>query len=113
MSELLHCPFCKYTEIFTVEYESYFKVYCGDCNAATGMYETIEAARDAWNTRADQPAPSDGEMLEAIIRNDWRIHKPLYRRRGVYEVIDNTGATIAEHEDLREAIRTAMGKENI
>lgn len=73
MNDLKPCPFCGNTEIFvgsvaeielTDEYDpnydlynSQYQVVCdykaGGCGASSGYMESKDAAREAWNRRAD------------------------------------------------------------
>jgi hypothetical protein len=58
-----------------------------------------------------QPAPSDGEMLEAIQTNRWRVRWALSGE--LVQVWDGTGALLGEAPTLREAIRAAMERKDV
>ena len=50
--ELLRCPFCSGEAGITHPGGHEFSVYCYECFAETGTYETIDDAIAAWNRRA-------------------------------------------------------------
>jgi len=49
--ELLPCPFCGGNPERSVGSQINYNVFCTECNAQTGWYETKELAGDAWNRR--------------------------------------------------------------
>lgn len=55
MTELKKCPFCGgEAKIMGVGRDDICKfVYCGECLAETGAYDTTEEAIEAWNRRAE------------------------------------------------------------
>lgn len=55
--ELKPCPFCggKFPEyIMNDSFGDFvFSIFCFECEAESGKYETREAAREAWNRRVN------------------------------------------------------------
>ncbi len=56
--KLKPCPFCGGTLIYSTgfmidEMEHLTKYNCSDCDASTGWHSSTEAARRAWNRRAN------------------------------------------------------------
>ena len=52
--ELKPCPFCGSTMLnVTKDANDEFRVWCGICEAESGMYKSSATARDSWNRRSN------------------------------------------------------------
>lgn len=61
MSDLKPCPFCgteTSIEYFDSKMQPTWSVFCDGCHASTAALPTINAAKEAWNTRTDIPNPA-------------------------------------------------------
>ena len=52
MGKMKGCPFCG-SKLFSIveSEENEFQIQCGNCYAKTGVEETVEKAKFAWNRR--------------------------------------------------------------
>lgn len=107
--ELKPCPFCGGPAILTEGPHHdpegcTWEVSCDDCGAQNRCLPTPQAARDAWNTRAQAPSTSGADEREEIARIMSRIEEER-KKAASYPLGD---PMCSRHGGIRDGLKEAL-----